>query len=129
MELESLKVYLLDLIDRQAAEKLPATKPFHAPKLEEARDVLDQADDPSLVKELNSLTAKQLMQRYPMLSASIGIDGNSIIEVAKSVHNSAMQARQVTLIELIRKTGREAVKTATSKEEAEQAYRFIRWGP
>lgn len=126
-DLETLKAYLLEKIDQKAQTLMPTVKSFHTAKLEEARDILDLAEERSGVEELFSLSADQIIDRYPLLSGSLEVDGPNLIEVAKKVHAAAMKARMVTEIEIIRRETKRKVLSSLTKEEAEGAYRSAAW--
>lgn len=129
MDLAPLKEHLCSLVDDQAKAIL-AANPTHTQKLEEARDILDQADDQTLLSVLQGLTAEQMLSLYPLIATGIGIDGPDLISCARKVHEAGIKSRARTaLVERTRRLARQSINNGSSKEACEAAYKVVRWPP
>lgn len=127
---EPVRTHWLARIDR-AAGRLSGPPPSETERMkaEEARDVLDQADangdgtrDPAEVAALCALSDAEIGQRWPLLTAGLGIDGPDIVAIAEKVSGKANAARaRLARVETARLTARSAVKAATTAEEIETA--------
>jgi hypothetical protein len=122
-DINELKFYFKHLIDAASVRAMPKSHPTHIIKLEEARDIVDQLEDPKLEEIILNMTPEQIIQSYPLLAASIGIDGNSLAEVAKNVHKKAMNDRaSIVRIERDRQTAKKSIESCKTKQECEAAY-------
>lgn len=65
---------------------------------------------------------------YPMLAASIGIDGDTLADVAATVAAMHGQWRQIgSAIRAARLAGKQAIDAATTAEDAQAAFDAVAW--
>jgi hypothetical protein len=104
-------------------------------KVAEARDILDKADvngdgnlDPSEVEAILRTSEPQIRQNWPLLSACVGLDGETILHVAKVIMAKSIEGRAKSYaLERVRRTATNGIEKALSDEAAIEVFKAIEW--
>ena len=114
-------------VDRAFADIIAeneAVARMHREKFDEAQGVDRLGQD-----EANKLSEADSVENYPILSASLGIDGDNLWDVAQLVIDRAEdKVSRMHGPEKMRRKAKRAIRNAGSFDEIVSAYASINWG-
>lgn len=126
-----VKMVLCSEVDAKAARLLKRPSAdvtaTRQAKLEEARALLEHVHHDG-EQAISALSEDDQRAQYPLLSASLGLHGNTLLEIATLVHSKAIAERKFAYdVERARLHLKAAITAAATADDADAVFASAQW--